>query len=219
MLQTLVSEPDRRLRQAHDRAFRYPDGFPGYSARLLYEAEGARAAGAVTLAPGRSPDVRLDDDLAEDERGWLEHELGMMAGHRWHRPYEEADGRWEKRLVEDGHPLGDLVELDDSMASAYRLRDGEITTIARTHAGTRFTITIQSRTPAPDGRIVSNAFTVVYHGQDAEELGRADVYTDEHETLGDLLLPRARTVVTASGDGLRVRRFELSAHAIAEVER
>lgn len=216
-LDTLVREADRRLREAHDRSYRYPEGFPGYSARVHYEGEEARAGGTVTLAPGRPPEIRLDEELPEDDRGWLDHELGMLAGHRWHRTYEEADGRWQKHLVEDGHPLGDLIEIDDSMASAYRVQDGEITTIARTHAGTRFTIVIQNRTTAPDGRTVSTAFTVSYHGQ--AELARVDSYADEHELLGDVLVPRARRVVTVDGSGFRVRRFELSDHVVAEAQR
>jgi ketosteroid isomerase-like protein len=204
-------EADELLRAAHETAHRWPAGFRGFRAGLRYATAELVAEGAVAVR--RGPDVQLEIDLPDDDRRSLQHELSSLAGHRWERPYEEGDGRLEKQVhADDGHPLGRLVELDDKMDSAYRVGDGRLNAITRTHGGTRFTIAIQGRAEAPDGRTVSNAFTVL-HWADGR-LVRSDAYTDEFAAVGGLLLPRVRQVVTARDEGLSVRRLELHDHEL-----
>jgi hypothetical protein len=205
------SDADALLRAAHETAHRWPPGFRGFRAGLRYTTAELAASGSVAVR--RGPDIQLEIDLPEAERRSLSHELSSLAGHRWGREYAEGDGRLEKRVgPDDGHPLGRLVELEDKLDSAYRVGAGQLTTITRTHGGTRFTIVIQARTTAPDGGVISTAFTVA-HWSDGR-LVRSDAYTDEFVAVGGLLLPRVRQVVTAGDDGLSVRRLELDGHEL-----
>jgi hypothetical protein len=166
---------------------------------------------------GGRPEPEID--LPEEDARWLAHELSSMAGHRFHRAYEDADGRNGKVLHDDdGSPLGRLVAIEDAMDSSYRIRDGRIDAITRTHGGSRFTIVIQERAEAPDGRFVSTAFTVCHWDVESGRLLRADAYTDAYVERDGILLPARRRVATASDAGLTVRELELTDHeAFAEV--
>jgi Protein of unknown function (DUF3386) len=209
----LTAEADLLTREAHDAAYRFPPGFAGFRCRLAVHAEGLEAEGRVTLRAGERPEVEID--LPENETGWLAHELGSLAGHRFHRSYEDADGRHRKRVHdEDGNPHGRLVTIEDAMDSSYRIGGGRINEITRTHGGSRFTIAIQQRADAPDGRAVSTAFTVCHWDAESGALLRADAYSDTHVELDGVLLPGRRRVATASSSGLTVREIELSGHEL-----
>jgi hypothetical protein len=200
---------DDLLRRAFERSYRYPEGLAGVVARLRVEDTDGRRDATVELRPGTAPVVE-----GAVVAGEVAHELGMLAGHRWHRTYEESDGRWEKTLRADGHPLGDLIELDDPMRSSYRVRDGEITTITRTHGGLRFTIVVQERLAAPDGRSISRSFSALYWDDGSDRIVRADVFTDDYVVVDGLPLPRSRRIVCGTDAGLRTRVLELSGHEV-----
>jgi hypothetical protein len=201
---------DELLRAAFDRTYRYPEGFPGFTARLRVADDGdALQDTTVELRAGAAPIVG-----GKVGTGEVAHELGMLAGHRWHRTYEEADGRWEKTLRADGNPLGDLVELDDPMRSSYRVRDGEITTITRHHGGLRFTIVVQERIATADGRSISRAFSAAYWDEATRGIVRADVFVDDYVVLDGLPLPASRRIARATDAGLRARTLGLSAHEV-----
>jgi Protein of unknown function (DUF3386) len=206
---------DELLRRAHETSYRLPPGFPGFRARLRVSGP-IEAAGRVTIRPGARPELEID--LPEQAK-WLEHELASLAGHRFHRSYDEADGPTAKRLeAEDGNPQGDLIVLEDSMDSSYRVGEGVINEISRTHGGGRFTIVIQDRAEAPDGRLVSTAFTVCHWGSDDGRLSRVDAYSDAYVDVDGLLLPSRRRIASASESGLLVRQFEFDAHEILDEE-
>ncbi len=206
-------QADELVREAYEAVHRYPQDFPGYRAAVLFSTERGSSRGAVAVRPGRDPELTID--AAEADRRWLSQELGSLAGHRWHRSYEDADGRLAKTLgADEGHPLGRLVELDDAMRSTYRVLDGRITEISRTADATRFTIVIQERMAAADGGAVSTQFTVAYWDLEAGRLTRSDVYSDAYVELEGVLLPCLRRVVTAADDGLTARQMRLSAHEL-----
>ena len=208
-------DADELLRAAQESAYKHPPGFAGFTAGLRIHDGREVFDGTATIPGEGAPDLAVD--APDTTLAWARHELGSMAAHRRHRTYEEGDGRHRKRLApDDGHPLGRLVELDDAMASTFRVRDGHLAEISRSHGGSRFTIVVQDRAAAPDGRTVTQSFAVVYRDEDLGRLTRTDVYGDEHVALGDVLLPASRQVATADDDGLRVRRIELFDHALLE---
>jgi Protein of unknown function (DUF3386) len=207
---------DDVLRRAHEASYRLPAGFPGFRAELRVGGP-VEASGRVTIRPRSRPVLEID--LPEKDAKWLEHELGSLAGHRFHRTYDESDGPTEKRLgEEDGNPHGDLIVLDDAMGSSYRVGDGVINEINRTHGGGRFTIVIQDRAQAPDGTLVSTAFTVCHWASEGQQLVRVDAYSDAYVDLGGVLLPSRRRIASASESGLVVRQFEFDAHEILDEE-
>jgi hypothetical protein len=209
----VAGEADLLVREAHEASYRFPPGFPGFQSGLRFRATGVEAEGSLVFRAGERPELEID--LPEEERHWLEHELGSLAVHRFHRSYEDADGRNDKTLEpDDGSPLGRLVSIEDRMDSSYRIGGGRINEINRTHGGSRFTIVIQDRREAPDGRAVSTAFTVSHWDAENGRLLRADAYTDAFVDVGGLLLPSRRRVATASDAGLTVRELELGDHEL-----
>ena len=208
------SDADRLLRDAHGAAYRHPAGFGGFSAAVVVRSEHAAVEGDVTLRPGEKPRLELEEG---ELQAWAKRELTSMANHRWHREYDEGDGRHEKQLgPDDGHPLGRHVALEDSMHSSFRVVDGAISEITRTHEDSRFTIVIQERMKAPDGSNVSSSFTVFYWDEKSGRLTRTDAYRDGYAAQGELLLPTFRQVASADDSGLIVRRLELSQHELLE---
>jgi hypothetical protein len=211
----VAEEADLLVREAHEASYRFPPSFPGFRSGLRFRSAGVEAEGTLVLRAGERPELEID--LPEQEGHWLEHELGSLAVHRFHRSYEDADGRNDKTLEDDdGNPLGRLVSIADRMDSSYRVGGGRINEINRTHGGSRFTIVIQERAEAPDGRAVSTAFTVSHWDAATARLLRADAYTDAFADLGGLLLPSRRRVATASDAGLTVREVELTAHELLD---
>jgi hypothetical protein len=209
----LAAEADLLTREAHEAAYRFPPGFAGFRCRLAVRGEDVEAEGRVTLRSGAQPEVEID--LPEAEARRLAHELGSLAAHRFHRSYEDADGRHPKVVHgADGNPHGRLVVIEDEMDSSYRIGDGRINEISRTHGGSRFTIVVQQRSDAGDGRAVSSAFTVCHWDAESGALLRADAYSDVHVELEGILLPARRRVATASSSGLAVSEIELSEHEL-----
>lgn len=207
------SAADALVRAAHDAGYRFPPGFPGFRATLTFARAGVRGSGTVVFAAGARP--QIDIDLPEEDERWLEHELGSLAGHRFHRAYEDADGPLDKDLREnDGHPLGPLVALDDPLDSTYRIADGRISEISRTHGGVRFTILIQERLDTGDGRSLSSAFTVFHWELGTRRLLRTDAYSDRHVEWRGVIVPARRRVATATDAGLVVRELVLGEHGL-----
>ncbi len=151
------------LRRAHEMGYRYPQGFAGFRASLDSWPAGVRACDTVEV---RFPkEIRLDVNGSEAGIAWLRQELGSIAGHLWHVPYEEAAGRYSLTLENDDHPLGQLIRVhDDPFDSSYRVLDGQITQINRQMGMLRFSILIQESVTVETGRTFPTHFTVVSTG-------------------------------------------------------
>ncbi len=216
--QTLAGDPAAHdlMRVAHDRSYRYPTDFGGFEAKLTYTGPEGDATGTVKVTSARSVEVTI---LAEETgRGWLRRELGSMVGHRWHMPYEEADGAHELALGDDDdNPLGVTIDvIQDSYDSSYRVLEQEISQVNRAMGRIRFSIQIQSRDEAPDGRSLPSNFTVFYWDTENERLSRSDVYHDVYEPVGGVPLPISRQIISADDAGITTRRMALSEHRLLE---
>jgi len=198
---------DALLREAHERGYRFPAGFDGFTARIAWETPAGSGEGAAEIRPGSERPVEtgeIDD--------WADRQLRSLVAHRSPRPYEEGDGAIAKRVTDDAHALGNRIELDDAMQSSYLVGNGQIAAVTRTAHGSQFTIVVQGRTPAGDGTSVPTTFCVAYW-DGAGALSASEAYTDAYTELDGVLVPASRTVVRADGDGLSVRRLMLSKHA------
>jgi hypothetical protein len=151
------------LRRVRELGYRYPQGFAGFRGSLDSWPTGVRTGETVEV---RSPkEIRLDVNASETGIAWLRQDLGSIAGHRWHVPYEAADGRYPRTRENDDHPLRQLIRVhDDPFDSSYRVLDGQITHINRQMGTPRFSILIQERAAVEDGRALPARFTVVATG-------------------------------------------------------
>lgn len=108
--------------------------------------------------------------------------------------------------------LGEVVELGDSMNSAYRVSDGEIATVTRTLDDRRFTIVVHDRQRFDDGRTLPTSFTVFYWDASTAALTATEAYRDDVVEVEGVFLPAARRVVRGDEEGLSVREIELAGH-------
>ena len=216
--------PDELLRAAHEAAYRLPPGFGGFTADVTCVAPGALALGSLRVASdGRSElalgGVAEDDDLHRA----AQRDLASMVAHRWASRYEDGDGRYAKHLGEgdadgDGDELdGCLVTLEgDPFASSYRVAGGQVVQVNRTMGPVRFSIVICARTAAPDGRLLPAQFTVHHWDAETGRLTRSESVSDTYATVGDVVLPATRRVVTATDAGLQRRELRLTGHRLLD---
>jgi hypothetical protein len=212
-MRELLGNPEahRLLRRAYGSSYRWPQGFEGFRASVYYAYDEEHSAGSLEVhAPS---DVRLGGAL-EGAGGRLEQELISIVVHRWHLPYEEADG--QHRLTLDGseHPLGRLVSVDDRLDSSYRVQGGHISQICRTVRGMRFSVHVQERTFTGDRRALPAHFCVSYWDTEQERLVRAEIYRDGYIAVGDIHLPLSRRITTAEDSGITTRQILLRDHEL-----
>lgn len=201
------------LKEAHYGSYRFPAEFAGFTADFT-AAEGGKdgftvVSGSLEVSDPRTIAVSgAEGDLAE----FVKKEVGSMAGHRWGTPYEQGDGRWTLTIADESeHPLGRLITVhDDPFKSSYRVRDGRITQVNRSMGPMSFTISMQSHTPATDGKQLPETFTVTFWDGRSGRLTRSDIYTDRYESVGGVTLPAERRVLSAEDDGITGREIRLS---------
>lgn len=196
---------DGVLEDAHRRAYRFPDGFAGFTADVAWETDDEHGSGAVDVAL-----TGADVDITTDAPDWVARQLSSIVSHRAARPYADGDGALDKELGEDG-PLGAHVSLADSMDSSYVVGSEGIELVTRTHGGSRFTIAIQQRELTDDGRHLPTAFTVAFWSLDGT-LVASEAHSDAYVRLDGTLVPGTRTIVRADDSGLSVRKLVLSNH-------
>ena len=138
---------DALLREAHDRGYRFPATFDGFTARIGWETpdgcgrrDGQGPASARRL---RSRPASSTTGRGTSSARWPC--TGATALRRGRRPAREARRR-RRRTRSAGWSSSRT-----RWTSSFRVRDGRIEEISRTHGGSRFTIVIQDR-ERPDGR-------------------------------------------------------------------
>lgn len=202
------------LRAAHEAGYRFPPNFAGFAADIEVSVNGEARRGHVALRSPRDLDLALDAD--EATLGWLRHEIGSMAGHRWPTPYAESDGRWTLTIEgEEGHPLGQLIQVhDDPFDSSYRLHDGRIAQVNRQMGPTRFSINIHEHALTADGRTLPSSFTVAFWDTDQGRLTRTDAYQDRYADIDGVYLPAQRRILRAEDSGISVHEMALTNHVL-----
>lgn len=196
------------LREAHAKAYRFPQGFAGFTADITVTGDAGSYTGTVEVSGPR--DIAVSLDAPEDLTAWAKQQMASMAGHRWPTAYEDGDGRWTMTLDAAPSALGQLVtQHDDPFTSSYRVRDGHISQVNRQMGSTRFTITMQSHVPASDGRLLPETFTVTYWDMDAGQLSRTEIFSDTYGLVDGVDVPLERRIVSADDAGMSGRAFVL----------
>ncbi|HVQ91376.1 MAG TPA: DUF3386 family protein [Mycobacteriales bacterium] len=203
-------DADELLRAAQVNGYRFPAGFTGFRAGLVLP-DGS--SGQVTARSPREIEVTAAAGAAEV--GWVRGEIASIVGHRWPATYEDGDGRWEKRVEDDGHPLGPLIVLTgDPYHSSYRVQDGHISVIDRTMARARFLIVIDSRVTLPDGRALPAHFHVAFWSVPEGRLERVETFQHRYTEVAGVQLPALVRVDTVDDAGLTVRQFTVTDHEV-----
>jgi hypothetical protein len=201
-------QADVLLEGAQQTGYRYPPEFSGFTATLQSSVDaGAQTVSVAVGAEGVS--VAATEGLDS----WAPEQVRSMVGHRLGRTYDEGDGRHSKRVVEDDHILGSLVQLDDGMSSSYRVADGQIALVTRQPGPKRFSIAVQSRVQTEHGSYLPAEFAVFYWGLDGS-LEASEAYSDTYAEVDSLFLPEKRRVIRADGDGVSARLLTLTDHVL-----
>ena len=204
-----AEQADVLLEAAQQTGYRYPPSFRGFCASLL--VSGAELAShTVNVAVGKGGVAITSPDGVDS---WATDQVRSMVAHRLGRTYEEGDGRHAKRVVEDDHLLGPLVQLDDGMSSSYRVADGQIALVTRQPGPKRFSIAVQSRIETEDGSYLPAEFAVFFWGLDGS-LEASEAYSDTYVKVDSLFLPEKRRVIRADGDGVSARLLTLTDHIL-----
>lgn len=212
---TTVDDANARdvLRRAFASTYRWSPEFKGFAARLSVWETGKRFDGDVRV---ELPDV-VTVSLSDDEtQKWAEGQIGMMAVHRGHRAFDQADGRHTLTLGEDdGHPLGRLLLIHgDGMNSRYRVLVDQIRQINRSMGPVRFTINVEDSAATADGRRLTTRYTVYYFNPQDGAIKQVDSITDVHAVVDGVYLPGTRRVIGAENGAVRVRMMEFSGHQL-----
>lgn len=202
-------QADVLLEEAQRSGYRYPLEFRGFRATLHTPGAGATSR-EVSVTTGEEG---IEIVGAEGLDGWASEQVRSMVAHRLGRPYGEGDGRHVKHVVDDDHPLGTLVQLEDGMSSSYRIADGQIAVVTRQPGPKRFSIAVQARLETADGTFLPAEFAVFYWGTDGG-LDAAEAYSDTYLEVDSLFLPAARRVIRADRDGVSARRLTLADHVL-----
>lgn len=199
------------LRGAYDAVYRYPPDFEGFSAGIHYAWDQESWGGSVRVET--PADIRHEGGI----RGCDEHfrwELASMVGHHWHLPFEEAEGGMELSLEKRENPLGRVVRVEDGLDSKYRVQGGQVCQIERRFRDLRFSINIQQRDFAEDGRTLPVHFCVVYWSVGSGRLVRTDIYRDGYKKVGGIHLPLSRRIITADDSGTTTRQILFRDHEL-----
>ncbi len=201
------------LRRAFGSTYRWSAVFKGFSARLRVEEAGRTVDGSANVIWPEPVTVSLPDPELQK---WAEGQVGMMAVHRGHRTFEQADGRHTLTLgEEDGHPLGWLVLIHgDGMNSRYRVVNNQIRQINRTMGPVRFTINVEDSLTTPDGRHLTTRYTVYYFRPEDGSIKQVDSITDHHAVVDGVYLPGTRRLISGSDGEVRVRLMTFSDHKL-----
>jgi hypothetical protein len=201
------------LRGAFESTYRWTPEFKGFRARLAVREAGKQAEGDVLVELPETVKVSLSD---ADAQKWAEGQISMMAVHRGHRAFDQADGRHTLTLGEDdGHPLGRLLLIHgDGMNSRYRILANQIRQINRSMGPVRFTINVEDSAATADGRRLTTRYTVYYFNPQDGAIKQVDSITDVHAIMDGVYLPGTRRVIGAENGAVRVRMMDFSGHQL-----
>ncbi len=194
------------LKQARENAYTLPAEFEGFRAELALYLDGDWHQGSLVARSAEKLEFRLLEDLQD----WPRRELASMLAHRSPRPFDQGEGQYPMRVVEET-PLGLGIALEDPLRSVLWLRQGQIVMVERNLPDRSFRIHIHSHLPAGE-RYLPHQFTLTYRRGEAIEA--VESYTDVYCLVEGLWLPQRRQVVRQDAEGLTVRELLLSGHIL-----
>ena len=216
--QTVADDPEAKalLRGAFEKTARWGTDFPGFSADLVVNNDGAVYKGKVLVKSIKETDVSLDTGSTQAEGellAWVQNQVGMMAAHRAPRAFEDADGKHAITFADQdtSHPLGRQICIHDGISSRYRIKDNRILQISRDMGRIRFTINIEDSMRTDDGTFLTTQYVVYYFSPDGK-LSQVESFTDQPAVVNKICLPGTRRVILTNEGRVIVRVMEFTNH-------
>ena len=206
------------LQRAQGAIQKWPEGFPGFRARLVVTLDGRERTGSALVGPRGETRVEIGDDAARD---WASAVLAEIAAERVPRFFKDADGRFPIAFEEPldsagGAPSPRLVvhrgahglsPIRYQLDERARLRECE-----RVECGERRVETYERFCRATPGRVLpARRSTVIY---DADGLVRTELVEDTHLRVSHTWLPATRWMQISRLDTTVVREARFDAHAL-----
>jgi hypothetical protein len=181
--------------------------FPGFTARVRVEKDGAVGQGTATIARDGSIDLKLDNSKLEEE---ARSGLASMVSHRMASGASPLGKNKPSFGAADAHPQGRSVLLNDPFDSMYRIRDGQIMQVNRTMGVEKFTTDVLRNTVLDNGKYLPAAYAVSFFDKDGK-LERAESFSESYQDIEGYWLPsERRQVVSYGGDAPSVSALSLS---------
>ena len=199
------------LQQAFENTSRWQADFKGFSADLSVNVNGKQVHGTAVVKGPREVTVSLPD---ADLQKWAEGQIGMIAGHRAPRKFDESDGKYALTFGDDrDHPLGaKLMIHGDDMGSSYRIGGGRITQINRTMKHLAFTINVEDSAVTQDGKFLTTRYTVYYFSPQDKKLTNVESFTDAHIRVAQSDLPASRRIISYENGEVVVKSLTFTNH-------
>ncbi len=199
------------LQAAFAKTARWQPDFKGFQADLRVNVNGKETKGTVTVKLPRDITVTIDD---ADLQTWAQNQIGMIAGHRGPRNFQESDGKHTLTLGgEEQHPLGQRINIHgDGMGSWYRIKDNRITQINRNMPQAAFTINVEDSAITQDQHNLTTRYTVYYFSPKDRSLKNVDSFSDTHVRVGNSDLPATRRIISYEDGGVTARTLTFENH-------
>ena len=201
------------LQAAFAKTARWQSDFKGFQADLRVNVNGTETKGTVTVKGPRDVTVVIDD---VDLQTWAQNQIGMIAGHRGPRNFEESDGKYTLTLGgEEKHPLGQRVNINgDGMGSWYRVKDNRIAQINRSMPQAVFTINVEDSAITQDQHHLTTRYTVYYFNPKDRSLKNVDSFWDTHIRVGNSDLPATRRIISSEEGQIVTRTLTFENHVM-----
>lgn len=201
------------LREVFGNTARWSADFNGFTAQATINIDGKEETCSVTV---KGPKEVETDCVDGDAKEFLTKNLASIAMHRGPRSFEESDGKYKLRFMDDGtHPLGRAISMGgDGMSSFYRIKEGRIHQINRKTPRFSFTINIEESAKNADGKYLTRRYTVYYFNPEGSGLKDVESYTDEYTRVGQFDLPKYRRVINGEGGSIGVSSMSFSEHKL-----
>ena len=201
------------LQAAFAKTARWQADFKGFQADLLINVNGNETKGTVTVKAPRDVTVVIDDPELQT---WAQSQIGMIAGHRGPRNFEESDGKYTLTLGgEEKHPLGQRVNIHgDGMGSWYRVKDNRISQINRNMPQAVFTINVEDSAITQDQHHLTTRYTVYYFNPKDRSLKNVDSFWDTHIRVGNSDLPATRRIISSNEGEILTRSLTFENHTM-----
>ncbi len=201
------------LQAAFAKTARWQPDFKGFQADLLVNVNGNETKGTVTVNGPRDVTVVIDDPEIQT---WAQSQIGMIAGHRGPRNFEESDGKYTLTLGgEEKHPLRQRLNIHgDGMGSWYRIKDNRISQINRSMPQAVFTINVEDSAITQDQHHLTTRYTVYYFNPKDRSLKNVDSFWDTHIRVGNSDLPATRRIISSNEGEIVTRSLTFENHTM-----